>query len=256
MRTKISVSEIKHRNMILEPGDEEALAWYAKEETADSYVPLFVRTGQEAQAGAEEMLTSERPDAVPGKSELPGQAAGAGGNEIHPGALRGTAMHRFMECIDYGALAGNKAFTEVARQLEKLKSQGRIGSEATALIDTKRVWRFLQSDLAERIIQAHNSGSLYREQPFVMGLPAREADPKIDSGELVLVQGIIDLYFEEDGELVLLDYKTDAVKEARELIARYQTQMDLYARALAAATGKKVRQKLIYSFRLGELIEV
>ncbi len=291
MRTKISVSEIKRRNMILEPGDEEALAWYAKEDAVDSCVPLFVR----------EEAISGKCAALPGQiAELPGQPAessdrtverldqivvlsgqkvdavrnrlnrdvqmdasvdgmrgsGSNGEQIHPGALRGTAMHRFMECIDYGALAENFAFSEVGRQLEELRTRGRISDETAALIEVKKVWHFLKSDLANRIMQAHHNGGLYREQPFVMGIPAREADPAIDSDELVLVQGIIDLYFEEDGALVLLDYKTDAVKEAGQLIDRYQTQMDLYARALAAATGKEVRQKLIYSFRLEELVEV
>ena len=88
-----------------------------------------------------------------------------------------------------------------------------------------------------------------------MGLPACETDPQIHSSQLVLVQGIIDLYFEEDGGLVLLDYKTDAVREASQLLDRYQTQMDLYARALADATGKPVREKLIYSFRLEQIIQ-
>ncbi len=250
MRTKISVSEMKHRNMILEPGDLEALAWYAKEETADSYVPLFVRADSDF---------SEPP--APEASGLRKAACGQHGTQQsgglpHRGALRGTAMHRFLECIDYGAFAGNRTFDEVRRQLEELLAQGRISSEAAALIDVKKVWHFLQSDLAKRIMQAHNAGKLYREQPFVMGLPAREADPEIDSDELVLVQGIIDLYFEEDGALVLLDYKTDTVKEAKALIDRYQVQMELYARALAAATGKEVKQRVIYSFRLEEVIAV
>jgi ATP-dependent helicase/nuclease subunit A len=87
-----------------------------------------------------------------------------------------------------------------------------------------------------------------------MGIPANEADPEVQSEELVLVQGIIDLYFEEPDGLVLLDYKTDSVKTAGQLLDRYQTQMDLYARALAAATGKPVKEKIIYSFKLEEMI--
>lgn len=271
MRTKISVSEIKHRNMILEPGDEEALAWYAKEEQEDSYVPLFAREEQEGRAGQIEPAAPKEVDAAAegsiSRQDVPepllagncGSAQPApavrAGSGIHPGALRGTAMHRFMECIDYGALAENRTYEEVVRQLESLSAQGRIDGASAALIDEKRVWRFLQSGLADRIMQAHNNGTLYREQPFVMGLPAREADPDMDSDELVLVQGIIDLFFEEDGALVLLDYKTDAVKDAGQLIDRYRTQMELYARALAAATGKAVKERLIYSFKLGEIVE-
>lgn len=220
LRTKISVSELKHRNMILEPGDEEALAWYAKEDEPELYVPLFIR-----------------------------------GDAPHQGALRGTAMHRMMECLDYGALAGDFSQNEVNRQLDALQAEGRIDAESASLVDTHKIWNFLQTELAGRIMRAHKNGKLYREQPFVMGIPASETDPEINSEQLVLVQGIIDLYFEEADGLVLLDYKTDSVREARQLLDRYQTQMDLYARALAAATGKRVKEKLIYSFKLEEIIE-
>ena len=226
LRTKISVSEIKHRNMILEPGDEDALAWYAKEETPQSYVPLFVRGGDVA-----------APDAP------------------HQGALRGTAMHRMMECLDYGALAAEFSREQITSQLDALQAKGRISADAAVLVNTHKIWRFLQTGLAGRIMQAHKCGKLYREQPFVMGIPAQEADPTLHSEQLVLVQGIIDLYFEEEDGLVLLDYKTDSVKEAKQLLERYQTQMDLYARALGAATGKPVKEKLIYSFKLEEIIK-
>ncbi|MGN0345375.1 MAG: helicase-exonuclease AddAB subunit AddA [Lachnospiraceae bacterium] len=226
LRTKISVSELKHRNMILEPGDAEALAWYAKEETSESYVPLFVRGEHKAAA-----------------------------DSPHQGALRGTAMHRMMECLDYGALTDAFSREEVTRQLEALQRKGRMAADAAVLVNEEKIWHFLQTDLAARIMQAHKSGKLFREQPFVMGLPANETDPLIHSEEPVLVQGIIDLYFEEADGLVLLDYKTDSVKEVKQLLDRYQTQMDLYARALAAATGKPVKEKLIYSFKLEEIIE-
>lgn len=225
LRTKISVSELKHRNMILEPGDEEALAWYAKEDEPELYVPLFIR----------------------------GDAPAA--DAPHQGALRGTAMHRMMECLDYGALADDFSQNEVNRQLDALEAEGRMDAGSASLVDTHKIWNFLQTELAGRIMRAHKNGKLYREQPFVMGIPASETDPEINSEQLVLVQGIIDLYFEEADGLVLLDYKTDSVREARQLLDRYQTQMDLYARALAAATGKRVKEKLIYSFKLEEIIE-
>lgn len=242
LRSKVSVSEIKHRNMILEPGDEEALAWYAKDETASEqelYVPRFMRAGTDC--------ADQEPDAP------------------HRGALRGTAMHRMMECLDYDALgdvcgaddadAGAYLRTEIERQKDALCAKGRLQSEAAELINVQRIAHFLQTGLAGRIMRAHHTGRLYREQPFVMGLPACETDPAVHSEQLVLVQGIIDLYFEEDDGLVLLDYKTDAVREAGQLLDRYQTQMDLYARALSAATGKPVKEKLIYSFRLEQIIQ-
>ena len=70
----------------------------------------------------------------------------------------------------------------------------------------------------------------------------------------MLIQGVIDVYFEEDGELVVADYKTDRVENGRELSEKYRKQLEYYARALQQLTGKKVKEKIIYSFRLHEEI--
>ena len=72
--------------------------------------------------------------------------------------------------------------------------------------------------------------------------------------EVVLVQGIVDVYFEEDGELILLDYKTDKVYKSKELVDKYHAQLDYYAKALEQMTCKKVKEKIIYSFTLGKEI--
>ena len=87
-----------------------------------------------------------------------------------------------------------------------------------------------------------------------MGIPAKEIDTSIASEEIVLVQGIIDAYFEEEDGLVLMDYKTDRVKSAHELVEKYKAQLDYYQKALEKVTGKEVKQKIIYSFHLGEEI--
>ena len=81
-------------------------------------------------------------------------------------------------------------------------------------------------------------------------------NPAVPHEEIMLVQGIIDAYFEEDGELVLVDYKTDRVAGVQELRDRYQIQLDLYERALQQITGKKVREKLIYSVSLRKTISL
>ena len=115
---------------------------------------------------------------------------------------------------------------------------------------------FFGSKLAGRMQRAARSGKLQKEKPFVMGKPAREVYPGCDSDVLVVVQGIIDAFFEEEGELVIVDYKTDAVRSAGELRKRYQVQMDLYQEALERITEKKVKEKILYSFRLKEIIDV
>ena len=88
----------------------------------------------------------------------------------------------------------------------------------------------------------------------MFGVPANEANPETDSDEEILIQGIIDAYFEEADGLVIVDYKTDRAKEAAELVNKYQEQLKWYERALEQLTGKKVKEKLIYSFALHVVI--
>ena len=103
---------------------------------------------------------------------------------------------------------------------------------------------------------AAQKNNLYREQPFVLAVDASEIYPEDRSGEKILVQGIIDVYFEEGDGLTVLDYKTDKVKTAGELKEKYHAQLDYYAEALEKLTGKPVKEKIIYSFSLGEEIVV
>jgi ATP-dependent helicase/nuclease subunit A len=91
---------------------------------------------------------------------------------------------------------------------------------------------------------------LYREQPFVLGVAASEIRKEFPEDEQILVQGIIDAFFYEDGKVILVDYKTDRVARAEELVQRYQIQLDSYEEALSRVTGKEIGQKLIYSFHL------
>ena len=104
--------------------------------------------------------------------------------------------------------------------------------------------------------KAAQQSLLFKEQPFVLGVDAREVYPDTESDETILVQGIIDVFFEEDGELVLLDYKTDKVRTAQELKDKYHSQLDYYAQALEQLLEKPVKEKIIYSFTLKEEIEV
>ena len=104
--------------------------------------------------------------------------------------------------------------------------------------------------------KAARRGKLYKEQPFVLGVDASEIYPEDCSGETILVQGIIDVFFEEEDGLVVLDYKTDKVKNAGELKEKYHAQLDYYAQALEQLLEKPVKEKIIYSFTLREEIEV
>ena len=110
---------------------------------------------------------------------------------------------------------------------------------------------------------AARAGKLYKEQPFVLGLSAERLNESFPKEETVLIQGIIDVFFEEKGSYVVVDYKTDAVDNAGELVRRYQTQLDYYAEALEqlsgygrSGEGLRTSEKIIYSFKLGEEIRV
>ena len=104
---------------------------------------------------------------------------------------------------------------------------------------------FLKSDIALRMKAAYKDNKLKREQPFVM------ADEK---GRLI--QGIIDAYFIENEEIVLVDYKTDYVQNESELIKKYSVQLEYYARALEKINGRSVKDKIIYSTHLNKCLKV
>lgn len=158
---------------------------------------------------------------------------------------RGSAYHRVMECLDYSVsvnLDGVKA--DINRMLET----GKMNELQVKSVNPWDINIFVQSDTGRRVANAMNNGSVRREQPFVFEYEGQ------------LIQGIIDLYFEEDGELVLVDYKTDRVMKdeagEKELVKRYAIQLDYYAKALTQLTGKKVKEKIIYSFALGKGLSV
>ncbi|MCR4834604.1 MAG: PD-(D/E)XK nuclease family protein, partial [Butyrivibrio sp.] len=131
-----------------------------------------------------------------------------------------------------------------------------IPFEYSTSINTGDIAAFLLTDLGKRMAVAYRNGLLVREKPFMMGIPATDVDDKFPMEEMILIQGIIDAFFIEDGEIVLLDYKTDKVRDDKALTDRYKIQLDYYKRALEKATGKVVKQVYIYSFCLGREIEL
>lgn len=174
------------------------------------------------------------------------------------GALRGTAYHAALEHISFHDI---KSLEETEAALETLVEQGYLNQETRGFIRAGDIWAFLESPLGRRMAQAQAEGRIHKEQQFIIGIPARDMG-RGDSDELVLIQGIIDAYLEEPDGLVLIDYKTDHVpKENREqgaamLAARYRVQLDYYERALTQLTGKKVKERVIYSLALQQGIEV
>ncbi len=176
---------------------------------------------------------------------IPLTPAFRGKEETLTGTARGTAYHLFMENLDYS----RKEDLEI--QLEELIRCGKMSPEEGKAIRLEDIRVFLKTGSGRRMERAALGGKLYREQPFVFGVPASEIRAGWNPAETVLVQGIIDAYFLEDEELVLLDYKTDRVFRPQELVDKYRAQLDYYAKALERLTCRKVRDRIIYSFHLG-----
>ena len=210
LRAKLSVSELKKA---LEPSGLQLF----EEKEPGKYIPKFMRAEGETETG---------------------------------GTFYGTAFHRIMELWDYPKEAGDDGVKpeEVTAFAEKMYELHRIDRQQLGAIRPGDVAHFLNSPLGKRMKNAKASGKLYREQPFVIGIP--------DSGETVLIQGIIDAYFTEDDGITVVDYKTDRVSDEETLVVRYRAQLEYYGRALFQITHVPVKALMIYSTCLGREITV
>ena len=173
--------------------------------------------------------------------------------EILTGAPRGSAYHKLLELLDFTV---DYDVENLIAAVQQLRQEGRLTDEMAECIRPKDILRFLGCRSGKRMADAARNGKLYKEQPFVLSVDASEIYPEDCSGEKILVQGIIDVYFEEPDGLVVLDYKTDKVRTGNELKEKYHAQLDYYAQALEQLMEKPVKEKIIYSFTLGEEIEV
>lgn len=167
----------------------------------------------------------------------------------------GTLYHLVMSELDLELLRKSGAGC-IEGELERLVSEGKISEEDIKYIDKKKLERFAESGICGRLLR---SARVLREAPFQIEIPASEYDPSLtgESGrdELIL-QGIIDCCFEEEGGYVLLDYKTDKIGKggAAAVRSRYEKQLELYARAIETLTGTPVKEKMLYLFESGETI--
>lgn len=156
-------------------------------------------------------------------------------------AMRGTAMHTFMQFCNY-----NLAKDNLDIEIENLVSGGFITEEQGKSLDKKRLASFFNSPLAKRMF---NSDRIYREIKVSTFLSANEVYG-IDFDDKILVQGIADCVFEESGQLVLVDYKTDRVKDENELLERYKKQLTFYKYAIEKTLKMPVKKVMLYSFYL------
>lgn len=221
---KLTVSEVKRMQQMEE---EDSVLLYGEDTSAsnmgiqESYIPAFMR---------EEAAEVE-------------------------GAQRGTAYHRILECLDYTSA---ETLGQVKEQLEAMVSGRKLTPAMRKAVKDREIYQFVQSPLGQRMQAADRRGELHREQPFVISVLANQIKEEYDSREEILIQGIMDAYFEEEGELVLVDYKTDKVwnNKIETLVEKYQVQLRYYREALERVTGKKVKETYIYSLQMGKAVEV
>ncbi|MDO4518746.1 MAG: helicase-exonuclease AddAB subunit AddA [Eubacteriales bacterium] len=163
------------------------------------------------------------------------------------GAARGTAYHRVMECLDYERIRTDEMLQE---QIADMVQTNKMSREEADVVKTSDIRLFLNSEIGKRMEKAALAGLLKREQPFVFQVPASRLNSQWDQNVSVLIQGIIDAYFIENNEIVILDYKTDRIDREDKLVEHYHKQLEGYADALTQLTGMPVKQKYIYSFTI------
>lgn len=203
-------------------------------------------------------FTEKRPMFLEGQvTDLPATAA-----------ERGTATHLFMQFCDFSRFT---AFSDdlketVREEAARLAGMKYITPRASSLVDVERLARFFESDTFAEICQAKN---VYREHRFNVALPASDftTDEGLSArleGETVLVQGVIDCFYDNpDGTVTLIDYKTDRIpsgmseSEAEAMLTeRHRLQLSYYKSACERISAKKVTRVAIYSFGLGRAVKI
>lgn len=171
------------------------------------------------------------------------------------GAEKGTIMHLMMQHIDFTA---EPNIENIKQQIENMVTAELLTKLEASTLNIKRIQGFLTSSLGVRL---RASGNIIRELPFSIELPVtevyRELSIQTYEQETIMLQGVIDCFFEEAGEYVLLDYKTDyaTYESLGEIKERYRLQLEYYVKAIERISGKRVKNRYIYLFSIGEVVE-
>lgn len=167
-------------------------------------------------------------------------------------AQKGIATHRFMQYSDYA-----RAKQNVEAELERLVENQLLTQQEADSVDADAIKKFFSSDIADRMIKAQR---IYKEYSFTSSLPVWELYPDTDKNktknEVIIIEGVVDCAFEEDGKLIILDFKTDKAKNSEELKENYGGQLGTYKKCMARVSGKEVSETIIYSFHLGKEIKL
>ena len=216
LRSKMSVTEIKKR-LNREFVDEDATYFYPDRSTKGK--PNFVAQDK--------------------KTEL-------------TGAELGNIYHKIFELLDYSLdLKDEKIVKDF---LDRLVEENKFTKEEMSAVDLDRIMAFTNKTLFDRMKAAFEKGELYRERKFLMQVDGEYTSlvQKIETDQSMIVQGIIDACFIEDGKFVIVDYKTDNVDDVEELVKNYSNQLKVYKKAIEQISGIDVSETIIYSVKLGE----
>lgn len=266
---KISVSELKRRfqERELEAGTIDTLNepivtvdTGAKRAVSDAILGQAIKLDPKSSANVEAKNTNaaglpitEASDVTVSSDELANSVFGRkpqalqSEEDVLTGAQWGTLMHEAMQWLPLAQYTQSS----LTKELDALVTKGTFTEEERNLLSDTSLYKFFSSNLGKRLI---NAKRIERELPFSMLFKGKRVYDTLEDGENLFLQGIIDTAFEEDGEWVLVDYKTDRVKSGEDLIKRYKIQMDLYKEALQRLTGMPVKACYIYSFRLHDAI--
>ena len=191
------------------------------------------------------------------------------GEKVITAAEKGTAYHSVFEHFDFKL---DNSIEAIEKFLDSLVSREILTAGEKEVISVRDVLMFSQSSLGKRMKAASERGELFREKQFVMGLSEEmtEEFEKIaefvrkqsvyekpqdkKQGDMVLIQGIVDVCFIENGKIVIADYKTDNLFSLEKLKKHYYVQLELYKYAMEKITGMKVSEVILYSVKLGKQI--
>ena len=179
-------------------------------------------------------------------------------------AEKGTIFHLAMQLLDFSKFDTEdilKIREEIKLQINSFVEKNIMSLDEAETININWIVKFIQSDIFKEIYIANKSEKLFKEKAIDYNIKLKNLfkDENISEDEKIMVVGIIDLFFEnENGEIILLDYKTDYVtkENLEEVKERYKVQLDLYKSAIEDISGKKVAKKGLYLFGINEFVEI
>ena len=174
----------------------------------------------------------------------------AGEEAAVSGAQRGTALHK---ALQYITPAADQTTATLRREIDAFVRQGLLSREEAKLVYVPVLAAFCQSDIGRRMAE---SPELHREYPFTVLLAGGDPLPETETGEQILIQGVIDCLFREDDAWILVDYKSDRLETADAFRSRYAVQLALYKRAVEQITHRPIEETYIYSLHLQQEIRL